>query len=221
MDSRWPRVDGKPVSAEGFICQRHVRQAEGNARLPLLVSSLLMVTALAWAGATLASKALRERRFAGYPSPEAEQADRSLALLAQQHEAEEKRRNWKYGAALMLLLGLVLLLPPWVWWAPATGASGAALLLGEISGFALASIVSLASSSRGRGLARVLLVLSSLLALAALLCGPALSAARGIGFGALAGTPLALFVRWTSRQRGQAPTSSSAQGSSPYEVPNG
>jgi serine/threonine protein kinase len=188
------------VSAPVILKRLKIKELEKPAAPAAVTFSLLAATAAAWVGATVVLTALREERFAFYHSAQEEQSARSLALLEEQQAAElERRRMWRAICWLIIPASVLLLVFPYLLWgADAELSWKVTLLLGDVSACALTFLSSLGAwrdSLRWLWLNRVLLALASLIAVAALLCGPAWQVWQSIGYGATAGVFPGLFIR--------------------------
>ena len=166
---------------------------------------VLVATVAVWFAAALTLKAFREHRFTFYPSAEEEQTAISRAVLEQQLAAEKERLRRRSLRFTVILLSVLPLTFPILYWQAEEAASLKVIfLLGEVSALTLALIASLQNwrrSSPRRTLNRVLLVLSAIMAAAALLHGPASLMEQGIGLGAVTGTLLGLVLRWAGTKK--------------------
>jgi hypothetical protein len=163
-----------------------------------LVANALSV----WFCATLMLNAFREHRFAFYLSTQEEQTALAQALLAQQQvqAAEAARRIYTIRFIILPVSLLLLVFPVFFWGRDEELSPRVVMLLGDVSAYLLALIACLQgwrSATRWHTLNRVLLVLSSLIAVAALLHGPASLVGAGMGFGVASGAAFGLFIRWT------------------------
>lgn len=168
---------------------------------------LLFVNAFSvWLCAGLTLKAFREHRFNFYVSAQEEQSALSQALLDQeQTQAREQARRLSTIRFIIVPVSLLLLLFPLLDWGQNQELSANLVaMFGDAGGYLVALIACLQSwrsAERRHTLNRVLLVLSTLVVVAALLHGPASLVGPEIGFGIVSGAALGLFISWTRKTK--------------------
>ncbi len=182
--------------------QFHVQQLDNRAGNGKLTICAALVSA--WIAAGLSFKAIREQRFAFYFSAEEEQSARWQAALEVDREAQKERARRRGLGRVLVLISVLLLICPYLYWNGDDQVSWKALfLLGEASAVTLALTTTLQGwrgGSRRKTLSRVLLAVSAIIAVIVLLHGPGSLMGQGIAFGAGTGTVVGVYFHWAAKK---------------------
>jgi serine/threonine protein kinase len=188
-------------AAQAAVGRFGLKDLHDRVSLVALAANLLMAAGTAGLGAGVALKAFREHRFAFYHSAEEEQTALSQASLEQQKFAVKERRNRKYRGFSILVSSFVVLAHYKNTWATS---QKLLFFVGEGSIYALACILALQywrSSSRRHTLNRLLLVLTSAIAVVALILAPAVLKWQAIVLSSATGAAFGLFIRTTRKKQ--------------------